>query len=57
MKTKRFLAVLMVLVVSMSLFAMPTSAAEIEEPHAHIEVYFENEIAKEIRLQEGWYGG
>ena len=21
------------------------------------EVYFENEIAKEIRLQEGWYGG
>ena len=21
------------------------------------EVYFENEIAKEIRLKEGWYGG
>ncbi len=43
MKTKRFLAILMVLALSASLFAMPASAAEVEEPHAHIEVYFEDD--------------
>lgn len=47
MKTKRFLAILMVVIISISLFAMPTSAAEVEEPHAHIEVYFEDENLSE----------
>ena len=47
MKTKRFLAILMVVIISISLFAMPTSAAEVEEPHTHIEVYFEDETLSE----------
>ena len=47
MKTKRFLAILMVVIISISLFAMPTSAAEVEEPHTHIEVYFEDENLSE----------
>lgn len=47
MKTKRFLAILMVVIISISLFTMPTSAAEVEEPHTHIEVYFEDENLSE----------
>lgn len=43
MKTKRFLAILMVIAISMSLFVMPASAAEEEESHDHIEIYFEDE--------------
>lgn len=43
MKTKRFLAIFMVIAISMSLFVMPTSAAEEKECHDHIEVYFEDE--------------
>lgn len=47
MKTKCFLAVFMVVIISISLFAMPTSAAEVEETHTHIEVYFEDENLSE----------
>lgn len=43
MKTKRFLAIFMIIAISMSLFVMPTSAAEEKECHDHIEVYFEDE--------------
>ena len=43
MKTKRFLAILMVLAISISIFAMPASAEEATDTHTHIEVYFEDE--------------
>ena len=45
MKTKRILAILMVVAISMSLFIMPTPAADIEESHNHdhIEIIFEDE--------------
>ena len=44
MKTKRLLAIIMVVAISMCLFVMPSSAADEAEPaHTHIEVYFEDE--------------
>ena len=45
MKTKRILAILMGVAISMSLFIMPTPAADIEESHNHdhIEIIFEDE--------------
>ena len=56
MKIKRFLAILMVLAISVSLFAMPTSAAEVEEPHTHIEVYFEDEnLSEEFKAKATAY--
>lgn len=53
---KRVLAILMVLAISVSLFAMPTSAAEVEEPHTHIEVYFEDEnLSEEFKTKATAY--
>lgn len=47
MKTNRFIAMLMALIISLSLFVMPASATEVEEPHTHIEIYFEDETLSE----------
>ena len=43
MKSKRFLAMLMVIAISISIFVMPVNATEAEEEHTHIEVYFADE--------------
>lgn len=49
MKTNRFLAILMVIAISVSLFVMPTSAAD-EEAHSHIEIIFEDEnVSDELK--------
>ena len=47
MKTNRYLAMLMALAITISLFVIPASATEAEEPHTHIEVYFEDETLSE----------
>ena len=43
MKTKRFLAILMTIVVSMTFLTMPSSATEVEETQSHITIIFEDE--------------
>ena len=58
MKTKRFLALLMVLAISVSLFVIPTSAAETEDTHNHdnIEIYFEDEnLSEEFKAKATAY--
>lgn len=58
MKTKRFLAILMVLAISVSLIVMPTSAAEAEDTHKHdhIEIYFEDEnLSEEFKAEATAY--
>lgn len=56
MKTKRFLAILMAAIISVSIFAMPSSAAEAEEPQAHIEVYFEDDnLSEEFKAKATAY--
>ncbi len=58
MKTKRFLALLMVLAISVSLFVIPTSAAETENVnnHDHIEIYFEDEnLSEEFKAKATAY--
>ena len=48
MKTKRLVAMLIAIAISMCLFVIPSSAAgEAEEAHTHIEVYFEDETLSE----------
>ena len=47
MKTNRFIAMLMALAIITSLFVIPSSAIEAEEPHTHIEIYFEDETLSE----------
>ena len=58
MKTKRFLAIFMVLSILMSLFAIPTSAAEPEDNHnhEHIEIIFEDEnLSEEFKAKATAY--
>lgn len=58
MKTRRFLALLMALAITVSLFAIPTSAAEAEEAHnhEHIEIFFEDEnLSPEIKTKATAY--
>ncbi len=47
MKKNRFIAMLMALAITISLFVIPASATEAEEPHTHVEVYFEDETLSE----------
>lgn len=52
MKIKRFLAMIMVLAISVSLFVIPTYASETDESHNHdhIEIYFaDDNISPEIK--------
>lgn len=54
MKTKRFLAIIMVIAISISLFVIPTSAAEPEDTHNHdhIEIVFEDEnLSEEFKAE------
>ena len=57
MKTKRLFAMLMVIVISMCLFVIPSSAADEAEPaHTHIEVYFEDEnLSEEFKAKATAY--
>ena len=58
MKTKRFLAIIMVIAISISLFVIPTSAAEPEDNHnhEHIEIYFEDEnLSEEFKAKATAY--
>ena len=50
MKTKRILAMLMALAISVSLFTLPSTAAEVEDSHTHIEIYFPDEnVSEELK--------
>ncbi len=56
MKKNRFLAMLMALAISVSLFVIPSTAVEVEEPQADIEIHFEDEnISEELKAKATAY--
>ena len=56
MKKNHILAMLMALAISVSLFIIPSTAADVDEPQADIEIHFEDEnISEELKAKATAY--
>lgn len=56
MTKNRILATLMALAISVSLFVIPSTATDVDEPHTYIEIYFEDEnLSEEFKAKATAY--